>query len=150
MCGKRMFRQMVFSAQVSPQSWTSCRDTQGIRGSHLPCTEGKPNAKVQEHDHPSQAVPHGDPPLLWGTMLDSPNSHDICLLTKACISAALTWAMFSCFFFFSQSKESENVLAGCQGSTVAQVSSKVSGYQDSTYFLIILLFLTATLRNPLK
>lgn len=33
---------------------------------------------------------------------------------------------------------------------MAQVPSKVSGYQDSTYFLIILLFLTAALCNPLK
>lgn len=100
-----------------------------LRASEVPISfalKGKQLQKCRSTIIPSQAGPHGDPHLLWKLGQDvgvSPFSLHLLADQGMHLSSFNTWVMFSCFFFFSQSKDSDNVLAVCQGNTVAQVSS---------------------------
>lgn len=90
---------------------------------------------------PARLFPTGDPPLVWKLGQDTGVSQfSWHLLADQGMhpSSFNSWVMFSCFFFFSQSKESENLLAVCQRNTVAQVTSKdMSGFYILPYYITI-------------
>lgn len=142
---------LLFPARVSPWSGRPQGEARGTGGFHQPCTEGKPTARVREHYDSQPGCSLLETHHFSGgrgKMLESPNSRDICLLTKVCISAFLTLGScfhyyFFFFFFFSQSKEGENLLAVCQVNAELQAPSQFSPHQDSAHSLIILLFMTA-------
>lgn len=98
---------LLFPARVSPWSGRPQGEARGTGGFHQPCTEGKPTARVREHYDSQPGCSLLETHHFSGgrgKMLESPNSRDICLLTKVCISAFLT--LGSCFhyyffFFFS-------------------------------------------------
>lgn len=95
-----------------------------LRASEVPISFALKGKQLQKCR--SKAGHHGHPPLLWKLGQDFRVSQfSLYLLADQGmhLSSFNTWVMFSCFFFFSQSKESDNVLAVCQGNTVAQVSS---------------------------
>lgn len=82
-----------------------------LRASEVPISLAlKGNQKMQEHYHSQPGYSSLEIHLFcgsWGKVLESPNSYDICLLTKARISVALTRG--SCFHIFSFSPKARRV-----------------------------------------
>lgn len=139
---------LLFPARVSPWSGRPQGEARGTGGFHQPCTEGKPTARVREHYDSQPGCSLLETHRFSGgrgKMLESPNSRDICLLTKVCISAFLT--LGSCFhyyfffFFLFLPKQGGREPSGCLPSerwasgTITVLSA--SGFCTFAYYIII-------------